>query len=68
MNISVMKAFEQVQAQFKIDLHSQFAKSEAKFCITKMFDLLDLSGKNAYEVKLFCEQVENFVFKKFNLI
>jgi hypothetical protein len=67
MNISIYNAFNQVVEQFKIDLESKYPKSEANFCITKMFDLFDLSGKNVYETKLFVEKVESFVYSKFSI-
>lgn len=68
MNISIIDAFNKTLTHHKIDLNSPYKKSEANFCISKMFDLIDMSKLNIYESKLYVEKVESFVFKKFNLI
>ena len=68
MNISIIDAFNQTVKQWDIDLNSNYPKSESRFCISKMFDLFDLSGKNIYETKLFVEKVESFVDSQFNSV
>ena len=65
MNQSVTTIFNQVVSEFKIDLNSKY-RLEAELCISKMFDKLDLSGMNVYEIKLFVKKVESFVYSQFN--
>jgi hypothetical protein len=60
MNISIIDAFNQTVKKWDVDLNSDYPKSESQFCISKMFDLFDLSGKNVYETKLFIESVAFF--------
>jgi hypothetical protein len=67
MNISIIEAFEQVVVEHNIDLNSKY-KLETQLCLSKMFDLFDLSGKNVYETKLFVESVESFVYSQFNFL
>lgn len=67
MNISIDGAFKQVVKEWKIDLNSPYKKLEAKFCISKMYNLFDVSKLNVYECKLHIEKVEDFVFAKFGI-
>ena len=64
MNISINDAFNQVVEQENIDLNSRFG-AERRFCISRMFDLFDISTMNIYDSKLFVETVENFVNEQF---
>ena len=65
MNISINEAFFQVVEQENIDLNSRFG-AERRLCISRMFDLFDMSNMNVYESKLFVETVEDFVNKEFD--
>lgn len=60
MTNSIHQVFTQVVEQENIDLNSPY-KLERRLCISRMFDLIDMSTMNVYEAKLFVENVENFV-------
>jgi len=65
MTNSIHQVFLQVVEQENIDLNSRFG-AERRLCISRMFDLIDMSTMNVYESKLFVETVENFVNMIFN--